>query len=93
MGHGPCRINPTIEGNISLPVRYSYSSILPDDNADIFAASMLTSYCSFLSLILSVVIISFNSLCKRFFLKGKGLSDARVVLITKKEYGFAVSFL
>ena len=32
--------------------------------------------------------ISFYILCKRSFLKRKGLSDARVVSITKKEYGF-----
>ena len=40
-----------LEGNISSPVRYSYLSILPQDNTDIFAASLLISYCSFLSLI------------------------------------------
>ena len=28
-------------GNIYSPVRYSYLSILPDDNADIFSASLL----------------------------------------------------
>ena len=36
--------------------------------------------------------ISFYILSKGFFLKRKGLSDARVVSITKKEYGFAVHF-
>ena len=30
-------------GNIPSPVRYSYLSILPDDKADIFYASLLTS--------------------------------------------------
>ena len=40
-----------LEGNISSPVRYSYLSILPQDNTDIFAASLLISYCNFLSLI------------------------------------------
>ena len=30
---------------------------------------------------------------KIFFLKYEGLSDARVALKTKKEYGFAVQFL
>ena len=35
----------------------------------------------------------FHILSKRFFLKGKGLFDARVVLITKKEYGFVNNFL
>ena len=37
--------------------------------------------------------ISFYSLFSRFSLKLKGLSDARVVSITGKEYGFAVNFL
>ena len=37
--------------------------------------------------------ISFYILSKRFFLKWKGLSDARVVSITKKEYNFTVHFL
>ena len=66
----------------------------PDDNADIFAASVLISYCSFSCLILSsVVMISFYILSKRFFLKCKRLSDGRVVSTTKKEYGFAVHFI
>ena len=69
-------------------------SIFPDDNADIFAASMLILNCSFLSLILSsIVMISFYFLSERLFLKCKGLSDARVVSITKKEYVFEVHFL
>ena len=34
-------------GSISSPVRYSYLSIFLDDNADIFAASQLISYCNF----------------------------------------------
>ena len=38
--------------NITSPVRYSYLSIFPDDNADISAASLLILYCSFSSLIL-----------------------------------------
>ena len=79
---------------ISLPVRYSYLSILPDDNADIVAFFLLVSYCTFSSLILSSVsMISFYILSERFFLKRKGLSDARVVSITKKEYDFAAQFL
>ena len=36
--------------------------------------------------------ISFYNLSKRLFLKCKGLSDARVVSITKKEHVFAVHF-
>ena len=81
-------------GNISSPVRYSYLSILPDDNADSFAASLLILYCSFSSLILSsFVVISFYILSTRFFLQRKELSDAKVVSIIKKEYGSAVHFL
>ena len=37
--------------------------------------------------------ISFYILSIRSFLKRKGLSDARVVSITKKEYGFLLHFL
>ena len=37
--------------------------------------------------------ITFYIFCKRLYPKDKGLSDARVVSLTKKEYGFAVHFL
>ena len=37
--------------------------------------------------------ISFYTLCKRFFMKREGLSDAGVASITKKDNGFAVHFL
>ena len=37
--------------------------------------------------------ISLYIFSKRLRLKCKGLSDARVVLITEKEKGFAVQFL
>ena len=81
------------DGKISLPVR-NYLSILPDDKTDIFAASLLISYCSFSSIILSsIYIINFYIVSKIFFLKHKKLSDGRVVSKTKKEYGFAVDFL
>ena len=40
------------KGSISSPLRYSYSSTFQDDSADIFAASLLISYCHFSSLIL-----------------------------------------
>ena len=61
---------------------------------DIFAAFLLISYCRFSSLILSsIVMINFYILSERFFLKREGLSDARVVSITKKEYGFSVQSL
>ena len=58
-----------------------------------FVASLLISCCNLSSLIVSsIVMISFYILSKRFFLNCKGLSEARVVLVTKKEYGFAVHF-
>ena len=82
------------DGNISSPVRYSYLPILPADNADVFTASLLISYCNFSPLILSSnVMVSFYIVSTRFFLKHKRLYDERVVLITKKEYSFAVHFL
>ena len=72
------------DDNISSPPRYSYLSIIPEDNADIFVAFLLLSYCDFSSLVLwSVALISFYILSKRFFLKREELSDARVVSITK----------
>ena len=46
-----------LDGNISLPVRYSYLPILPDDKADILAAFLLISYCSFSSLTWSSMIL------------------------------------
>ena len=49
---------------------------------------------SYASLILSSIsMISFYILSKRFFLKGKALSDTRVASITKKKYGFAVHLM
>ena len=81
------------DGKISLPVRYSYLSFFPDDNAHIFASSLLILYCSFSSLILSsIFMINFYIVSKRFFLKRKELSDGRVVSITKKEYGWIKSW-
>ena len=77
-----------IRWNISSPVRYWYLSILRENYADIFAPSLLISYCSFSSLILSSIVMINYILSKRFFLKREELSDARVVSITKKEYGF-----
>ena len=72
----------------------SYLSLFPGDNADIFEASLLVSYCSFSSLILlSFAMINFYILSKIFFLKRKELSEARVVSVTKKVYDFAVHFL
>ena len=85
---------PWSVGSTSSPLRYSYLSTFPDDNADIFVAALLISYCSFSSLVLSSsVIISFYILPKIFSLKHKRLSDARLASIIKEEYGFAVHFL
>ena len=68
-------------------------SILPDDNADIFSACLLLLYCSFSPLILaSTVIFSFYILSKMLHLNCKGLSDGKVVSLTKKKYGFALQF-
>ena len=76
------------------PVIYSYLSILPDDNPDIFAASLLISYYRFSSLIVSsFVMISFYILSKRFFLKRKRLSDAKGPLMIITEYLFVAHFL
>ena len=73
------------DGNISTPVGYSYLPILLDYNADIFAASLLMSYCNFSFLILSsIIIISFYIPSKRFFLNRKRLTDARITAVTKK---------
>ena len=81
------------DGNISSTVTYSYLSILPNDKAYIFAASLLISYCSSSSPILSsIVMINFYIFPKRLFLKRIGLSDARVASATKEQYDFAVHF-
>ena len=89
-----CSINLLCFGSsIFSHVRYSYSSILPDVNVNIFESSLLIIYWSFSTLILlSIFIISVYILSKRLFLKLKGLFDARVILITNKEFGFAVQF-
>ena len=81
------------DGNISSPLIYSYLSILPDDNANIFVASQLISHCSFSSLILSSIVVINFYISNRFFLKREELSDGGVVSITKKEYCSAVDFL
>ena len=69
-------------------------SVLPDGKADNFAASLLMPYWSFS---ISNLIINSHDLLyiylKRFFLNLNGLSDGKVVSLTKKEYGSAVYFL
>ena len=62
-----------LKGNTSSPVRYSYLLILLYDKAEIFAASLLISYCSVSSLIWSpIVMMLLYIYCKIFFLKFKG---------------------
>ena len=70
-----------------LLVRYSYLSVLPDDKADVSAASLLIQY-----FIISNLIINCHCyyILKRYFLNLKGLSDGSVASLTKKEYGSAV---
>ena len=59
-----------------------------------FAASLLISHFSFSSLVLSlIVMVTFYIGSKRFLLKSEELSDAGVVSIIKKEFGFSVHFL
>ena len=80
--------------NISSHVKYSSLSILPDDNVDIFNASLLIIYHKFSSLVLSsIAMVSFYILSKRLRLRRKWLSDARLVSVTKTEYDFAVHSL
>ena len=77
-----CIIYLWLEDNISPSVRFSYLSILPYDKSDFFVACLLIRYCSFSSLILSpIFMISFYIFCKRFFLKRKGLPEARIATI------------
>ena len=59
--------------------------------ADIFPASLLIKYCSFSSIIIIIDCHDYI-LSIRFFLKCKGLSNARVASATKKEYGFVKHF-
>ena len=81
-------------GNISLPLRSYSLSVLPNNNADIFAASQLTLNCKFSPLIVSsFVMISFYMLSTRFLLKWKELSDARPFSIIVLKYSFVVHLL
>ena len=78
--------------NFSSPVRYSYLSILPDENRVIFAADLLISYCNFSSLVLSSVVVTIlYTSSSRFFQKCNGLSDGWVASITK--HFFSLHFL
>ena len=70
-------------GNISSSLRYSYLSILPDDNTDIFAAVVLMSYCN----------CSFSKFSSIFMINFNALSDEKVESLTKANYCFIVPFL
>ena len=61
--------------------------MLPDEKSDVFAAFLLT-LCSMVFLNIVFPHIHF----KRFFLNLKRLSNGKVVLLTKKEYGSAAYF-
>ena len=64
---------PWSDGYTSSPLRYSYLSIFPDQNADIFAAFLLIAYCSCSTLILpSIAMISFHIFLKGSFWKVMG---------------------
>ena len=70
---------------ISSRLSYSYLSNLPCDSADIFAVSLLILYCSFSSLMLSLILMtSFCIFSKRISLKRKRFSDTRIASVTKK---------
>ena len=67
---------------------------MPYDKADILPASLWISYCKFSSLIWSsIAMILLYIYFKRFFLDLKGLSNGKVVSLTKKEYGSVVHSL
>ena len=56
-------------------------------------ASLLISYGNLSALILLLIVrISFYIFSKRFFLKRKGFSDAKVLSISEDEEGFSVHF-
>ena len=75
------------------PVEYSYLSILPEYNTNIFATYLFTYYHSFWSLIfLSIVVITFHIVPKRLCLEQKGLPAGNIVSLSKKEHGSAVHF-
>ena len=61
-----------LDGNISSPVRHLYLPIFFDDKADIFAASLLVSHCSFSSLILSSIVMIY------IYVNLKGWSDGKI---------------
>ena len=75
-------------------IRYSYFSILPQDNEHVFAATLLMSYCNLSSLILSlIVMVTLYSPYNRFLQKIKALSDGRALSVTKNKYESTVKFL
>ena len=84
-----CRLTCSIictDGNVYSSVKYSYSSILIHENANIFAAALLISHYSFSAKIVSsVVVITFSILSKTMHLKHGLLSAGKIVSFTKKK--------
>ena len=80
------------EGNVSSPVKYSYLLILPDDRADIFAASLLVSYCIFIDLYSDQQLLWFYYVFIQKDLWINRLSADKVVSLTEKEYDSTMHF-
>ena len=92
-----CRLTCSIictDGNVYSSVKYSYSSILIHENADIFAAALLISHYSFSAKIVSsVVVITFSILSKTMHLKHGLLSAGKIVSFTKKKWFCSTFFV
>ena len=64
------------------PVKYTFSSILSNNSADILAVSLVISYCKFSSLTWQLVtVISFYILSKKLFLKLERLFGQQVASV------------
>ena len=69
---------------LHLSSSHIYSSILPDNNAYIFADALLILYCNFsFSIISSIAMPTLYTYSHRFFREHNILSDGRVVSMTK----------
>ena len=61
-------------------IPFTCLSILPDNDADIFVVTLLTSYCNLFALILSPMIMTtLYTFTNRFFQKLMTLFDGRIV--------------
>ena len=89
-----CVILSCCGGSNSSSIRYSYLSILTDDNADAFVDILLMPYCNVSSPILSsMVLITLYISSSRFFRNRNRLYNGRAVSMTKNEHGSAAYFL